>query len=69
MNVPLLTWSCVVGLFIAMIVFRIIYAYGYCSCRKHHVIEIGSEREEMFIPGDKTECQDEYDDYDCGKDY
>lgn len=69
MNVPLLTWSCVVALFIVIAVFRMIYAYGYCSHKKHHVFEIGTEREEMFVPGDRMKYQDEYDDYDCGKDY
>lgn len=52
-----------------MLIFRIIYSYGYCSHKKHHVIEIGSEREELFVPGDRARYQDEYDDYDCGKDY
>ena len=69
MNVPLLTWSCVVALVIVMPLFRMIYNYGYCSHKKHRVIEIGTEREEMFAPGDRMRYQDEYDDYDCGKDY
>lgn len=69
MNVPFLTWICVVAFFIVMLVFRVIYDYGYCAHKKHRVFEIGSEREEMFVPGDRARYQDEYDDYDCGKDY
>ncbi|MDE6067312.1 MAG: hypothetical protein K2G27_10890 [Duncaniella sp.] len=69
MNVPLFTWSCIVGLFIAILILRTVHVYGYCSHRQHRVIEMGDEREELFAPGDRQAYQDENEDYDCGKDY
>ena len=63
MNYPLLTWSCIAGLTALIIIVRIIRAAGICMKGRHPFIEIGSERDEFFVPGDPRET-DEYDDED-----
>ncbi|MBD5317999.1 MAG: hypothetical protein K2G00_07265 [Duncaniella sp.] len=53
LNVPLVTW-CVIA--IAMVTLVIVRACQktYNAFHRHsHLFEIGSEREEFFIPGDR----------------
>ena len=65
MTTPLITWSIISGFFIAVVLVRLIHAVMRCSRGEHRFIEIGSEREELFIPGDilKPDAHD-YDDFD-----
>lgn len=52
MITPLLTWACIVGLFVVILVVRLFSAATFCAKGKHRLVEFGSEREEFFIPGD-----------------
>lgn len=65
MNVPIITWYSIVMLFISVLLFRLfIYLRHVHSASsqnvsrhhtlQHHFIELGSEREELFMPGDPT---------------
>lgn len=60
---PFITWALLVAFFIIVFIVR-----GSIACRRHHkghIIEIGSERDEFFVPGDRT-CHDKSRDYeDC----
>lgn len=60
MNTPLITWLCIAGTFAAIVLVRLIRIIVKDRC---HIIEIGTEREEFFIPGD-PDPNDEYYDYD-----
>jgi len=58
MNTPLITWAAVVALISLVAVLRI----GLSLKHRCHIFEIGSEREEIFIPGDPLpENDDDYD--------
>ena len=48
---PLITWSCLVGGLILALAIKLIKA-AYRHSGQHHLIELGSEREEFFLPGD-----------------
>ena len=54
MNIPLITWCCIVGLVALLAAIRL----------RRSLISIGSEREEFFVPGDpiNTDCDDDCDD-------
>jgi hypothetical protein len=59
MYTPLLTWGAMVSLFVIILLIRFcrnIYKY----LKGHNLFEIGSEREEFYLPGDRLK----YDDYD-----
>lgn len=61
MNYPLLTWCCVVGIIVLLIIVRFVHATGMGRRGHHPLFEIGSEREEFFVPGDPVKASD-YDD-------
>lgn len=63
MNTALITWSCIVGLFALAVVLRFISALRFCAKGKHRIIAFGTERENLFIPGDPDPRK--ADDYDC----
>ncbi len=61
MNVPVITWSVIVALFITIVLFRAVMYFIHTrhmsesSRHPHHrFVEIGTEREELFMPGDPT---------------
>lgn len=66
MNVPVIIWSLIVALFVSVLVFRLIVhlrnsrsvashtSHLRHHALKHHLITIGTEREELFMPGDPT---------------
>ena len=59
MYTPLLTGGAMVSLFVIILLIRFcrnIYKY----LKGHNLFEIGSEREEFYLPGDRLK----YDDYD-----
>lgn len=58
MNTPLLTWSVIVGLLIITTALRIMRAVRHNSKGHGPIIEIGTEREEFFIPGDYLHDRD-----------
>lgn len=68
MNVPLLTWACIVGLFVIVLLVKIFRphraAHPSRKPQRRHLplLSIGSEREEFFIPGDPmSDNPDRYD--------
>ncbi len=63
MDIPMLTWSCVVGLFILIVFVRLAHGFRVNAKGGHKLLELGSEREVFFIPGDPVKPE-EYDD-DC----
>ncbi len=52
MDIPMLTWSCVVGLFILIVFVRLAHGFRVNAKGGHKLFELGSEREVFFIPGD-----------------
>ncbi|MDO4318995.1 MAG: hypothetical protein Q4C34_00325 [Bacteroidales bacterium] len=56
MNTPLITWSCIAALFIAIMLYNLIRAARHATrgSRHHRLIELGTEREELFLPGDPS---------------
>ncbi len=63
MDTPIITWSIVVGLlsaFMAIKTFRDINSRGG---HRHRLFEIGSERDEFYVPGDAIKAED-YEDED-----
>lgn len=61
MNYPLITWSLIVGMVTVIVMARFVLASGTWRRNRHPMVEIGSEREEFFVPGDPV-CSDDYDD-------
>ncbi|MDO4172625.1 MAG: hypothetical protein Q4E63_01765 [Prevotellaceae bacterium] len=58
MSTPLLTWSVIVGLLVITTLIRLTRAV-YVFVKGHgSIIEIGTEREEFFIPGDYLHDRD-----------
>ncbi|MCM1067536.1 MAG: hypothetical protein NC418_08205 [Muribaculaceae bacterium] len=65
MTTPLITWSIITGFFIAVVIARLARAAVRCSRGEHRIVEIGSEREEIFLPGDIIRIDEhDYDDFD-----
>ena len=60
MNTPFITWAIIVGILAVAVIIRGIASL--VSSRKKHghfrLIEIGSEREEFFVPGDSKNFDD-----------
>lgn len=55
MNVPLITWCFIVAIFVTILVVRVVSYLTHDhphAAHRHHLLEIGSEREEFFVPGD-----------------
>lgn len=52
MNTPLITWACIVGLFLIILLVNIIHSAYVNGRGKHKLVSLGSEREELYIPGD-----------------
>lgn len=64
LNVPLVTWFVIAFAMLALVIVRVILktnAHHTSNPGRHHLIEIGSEREEFFIPGDRPVKNDSYD--------
>ncbi len=65
MNVPLITWCCVAGLFVVILLVRLIRCAGLCFRHPQRIFGMGTEREEMFVPGDRLTVDDhDFDDFD-----
>jgi hypothetical protein len=59
MNTPLVTWSCIVSLLLLLIVLRLLRKNFSFNREKHNkFIQLGSESEEFFVPGDTIEDED-----------
>lgn len=62
MLTPLIIWSSIVGLFLFVLVLRPIISVFRYVVRHQRIIEIGSERDEFYVPGDPLDKDDEYGD-------
>ncbi len=52
-NLPIVTWCVIVAAMLIVVLVRSVK--GFYNLRLHHrLIEFGSEREELFVPGDVT---------------
>lgn len=65
MATSLVTWSCMAALFLIILFVRYFRLIIH-SANKHHLFHLGSEREEIFVPGDRliTDDNKDYDDSD-----
>ena len=52
MEIPFVTWGCIVGMFVVILIVQLCRMVFTRVKGKHHVITVGSEREEFFVPGD-----------------
>lgn len=52
MTTPLITWFCIVGLFVVILVVRLCHTLKTYTKRKNHIFGFMTEREEFFVPGD-----------------
>ncbi len=68
MNTPLITWCCIAIAMIIIFILRVCHNRNNTLRTNRKFIEIGSEREEIFVPGDRlhpdTETYDYNDDND-----
>lgn len=67
MTTPLLTWCIIIGVLMIVLVAHVIDFYIHHQSKKHihRFIEIGTEREEIYLPGDPdAKTADLNDDYD-----
>jgi len=62
MNTPLITWSCIIAFLIIVMITNIVIAAVH-NHGHHRFIELGSENEEFYVPGDRRNV-DEHDDED-----
>lgn len=71
MTTPMITWISVAAFIAALVIIRTVlsafhshqhrHAHSRARHLHHHLIEIGSEREEFFLPGDPDINDDDYD--------
>lgn len=71
MTTPMITWISVAAFIAALVIIRTVlsafhslqhrHAHSRASHLHHHLIEIGSEREEFFVPGDPDVNDADYD--------
>ncbi|MDE6277140.1 MAG: hypothetical protein K2M06_03440 [Muribaculaceae bacterium] len=55
MSTPLIIWGSVAGLLVLLLIANIMHAI---LLSKHHIIRMGSEREEFYVPGDALHDED-----------
>ncbi|MDE5941284.1 MAG: hypothetical protein K2H14_04155 [Muribaculaceae bacterium] len=60
MNIPLITWCCIAAVSVLIICVRLYHGFtahhhrheSRSRLHRNRIIEVGSESEELFIPGD-----------------
>lgn len=63
LNLPLITWCVIAFAMTALVIVKVCYGFYNRNHARHHLIELGSEREEFFVPGDRMyDREDKYDD-------
>lgn len=61
METPVITWLCIVAAVLILFIVRLAQvrmAHHQHRALRHRFIEIGSEREEFFVPGDDPDPDD-----------
>lgn len=67
MSTPLITWGCIVGLLIVVLLVRLFRAASFCSKNQGKILSFMTEREEFFVPGDpnpRKVDENDFDDFD-----
>lgn len=65
MNVPLTTWCCIASLFAVIFLVKLYSMLHSHLVAGHRLIEMGSEWEELYIPGDRLiKGEYDYDEFD-----
>lgn len=65
MNVPLITWSCIVAIIVLAFAVKMYVAVCRHSLKGHKIFTIGREWEEIYVPGDRMIKNDyDYDEFD-----
>lgn len=59
MMTPIIVWSCVIAALGIMLLIKLIHAVSASHQSHRRLIEIGTEREEFFIPGDRLSDDDD----------
>lgn len=62
LNIPLITWCIIVAAMTVLISVRLFHkSHNPAHHHAHHphMVEIGSERDEFFVPGDRVTNRDE----------
>lgn len=65
MDTTITIWICVAAAMAAIIIYRMLHRVIHLNhgAHNHRLIELGSEREELWIPGDMSDTNiDSYDD-------
>lgn len=52
MDTPFITWACIVALFIFILFTKFFHAIFISMHAKRRFIELGTEEEEVYVPGD-----------------
>ena len=66
MNTPIIVWCCIIGLVAVVVILNFISAVRRHRNCCHNLLEIGSEREVMYVPGDELSnfsSDNDYDDF------
>ncbi len=58
METPLIIWCCTVALILLLLITRRVPHHGKNHKHRTRVFEIGTEREEFFVPGDPLQKYD-----------
>jgi hypothetical protein len=58
METPLIIWCCTVALILLLLLTRLVPHHGKNHKHRTRVFEIGTEREEFFVPGDPLQKYD-----------
>lgn len=66
LNIPLITWCVIAFAMVALIIIRVCQKNYNEPTHSRHLIELGNEREEFFVPGDRLISKEDqyYDDED-----
>lgn len=64
MSIPFFSWCAIAGFFAGVVLFRFFKTIFSHAVSKHRrrLISLGSEREEIFVPGDLLRENNDYDD-------
>lgn len=61
MITPMTVWICTVAAIVAIVSIHFATVVRHHAGKRHHLIEIGKEEEEMWIPGDRAPWHNDQD--------
>lgn len=62
MDTPIITWACIVALFVFILLTKFIHAIYINMHTKSRFVELGTEQEEVYVPGDPLPLPQDDDD-------